>query len=113
MTRVTITKLRGLLSVDWAQEFDNYPDDVDKQWEDLKRNIDVAMEQTVPGRVVTINSKPPTFHTLGKKSVQKQEESRDWRRFLQSQDAAVYQEYCQLETRCAGLLEKHKKFKTQ
>ena len=47
--------MRGQLDINWEDEFNKYPDDIEKQWDFYKDKFCEAEARCVPRKIVKIN----------------------------------------------------------
>ena len=55
--KANYSKIIEELNVNWEEEFDKYPDDVERQWEYFNSKYNQAVSKHVPKKIMTVNGK--------------------------------------------------------
>ena len=103
-------KLQELLDIDWSNQLAEYNNDVEKQWCKFREIFELAIEETIPKKIVNPNNrKRSDKHTvpLNRKALSKiKRKERLWTKYLNTRDGKDYQEYCKLRNQVKSITRK-------
>ena len=92
--RADFEKMRDKLSIDWQTYLEGSGDDIDAIWEKFLGKFKEAESECIPKKIIKVRKKKFTC-ALDKKTLRtRKKKYRLWKRFMESQDAKVYEDYC-------------------
>ncbi len=103
------TQLASMLDIDWEAEFDQYRDDIDKQYEIFLTHYNNAVEQCIPRKTVyggTSSGQTRRDRNTLRKIKKKH---RAWQRFIETRLGQKHQEYCRERNRVRSETRRFKK----
>ena len=87
-------RLRERLDIDWTTYLQTDHDDIKEMWGKFILMFNQAEKEFIPKKVVK-KGKRKFSHPIDKKTLSKcKKKYRLWKRYLESWDAKVYEEYC-------------------
>ena len=87
-------RLRERLDIDWTTYLQTDHDDIEEMWGKFILMFNQAEKEFIPQKVVK-TGKRKFSHPIDKKTLSKRKKKyRLWKRYLESRDAKVYEEYC-------------------
>ena len=106
-------RMKDILNVDWELLLENCNDNIDCMWEKFVCKYKMAEQECVPVRIIDDEKKrdSQTLHRSVRSKLKKK--SRLWKRYKESKDMTVYQQYCKCRNQVQYKTRKAEKLKGQ
>ena len=92
--RADFGKMKKKLNINWEVFFKESKGDIDLVWRKFVRKFNEAEKECIPKTIIRTGTKCFSYF-LHKKSLSKRKKKyRLWKRFLETRDAKIYEEYC-------------------
>ena len=102
-------KMHKMLDIDWEKHFEDCNHDLEKLWEKFVAVYEDAVEACIPKKIVKSGIKKYPYRLDRIVLSKKKRKYRLWKRFLETKDGQVYEEYCRYRNQVRRMTRKAEK----
>ena len=104
--KADFVKMKEKLDIDWGTYLNECADDIDTVWQKFINKFEQADRKCIPIKIVKTGKRKFSYPLDRKALAKRKKKYRLWKRFMDTKDAKVYEEYCRCRNHVRRLTRK-------